>query len=215
MTGRADFRDRRARTPPAPRIGVVTQDFAGAPEPDSAAALEAAARPAERARACRALALPRVRRRGLRRSTRRCRTTRPARRSPGNTTTIATSRAAAAQAPRRGAGDRPRRYDEARRTAHRARGALRRALRGRRRAPDLLGPGARRPRGLGSDGQRPLQPALDADGRALRQRSGPMRTTGLPVGVQVIAPFGRDALKRSRRRIRRANNSDSPVEENY
>ena len=44
---------------PAPRIGVVTQDFAGEPEPASAAALQLARRAAERAGAgIRTLALP-------------------------------------------------------------------------------------------------------------------------------------------------------------
>ncbi len=58
MTGRDEVRVDR-RTPAAPRIGVVTQDFAGAPEAASSAALDAAARAAERAGASvRAVALP-------------------------------------------------------------------------------------------------------------------------------------------------------------
>ena len=46
---------------PTPRIGVVTQDFAGAPEAAGAEALQIAARAAERAGASvRALALPEI-----------------------------------------------------------------------------------------------------------------------------------------------------------
>src|SRR5215204_6930819 len=60
VTGRADFRI-DGNTPPAPRIGVVTQDFVGPPEPDSAAALEAAVKAAETAGASvREIALPAV-----------------------------------------------------------------------------------------------------------------------------------------------------------
>src|SRR5215203_2141255 len=60
VTGRADFRIDGA-APPAPRIGVVTQDFAGPPEPNSAAALEAAVKAAETAGASvREIALPAV-----------------------------------------------------------------------------------------------------------------------------------------------------------
>ena len=47
VTGRADLRLTGALA--APRIGVATQGFAGAPEPDSAAALDQAAKAAERA----------------------------------------------------------------------------------------------------------------------------------------------------------------------
>ena len=58
MTGRSELLVGAAR---APRIGLVTQDFAGAPEAAGAAALQAAASAAERAGASvRALALPEI-----------------------------------------------------------------------------------------------------------------------------------------------------------
>ena len=58
LTGRDEVRV-DGTTPSAPRIGIVTQDFAEAPEPASAAALDAAARASERAGATvRALTLP-------------------------------------------------------------------------------------------------------------------------------------------------------------
>ena len=90
VTGRDDLRV-DGRAPAAPRIGVVTQDFAGAPEHDSATALDAAARMAERAGAVvrsPAAAASRWPTRSI--SISRFRTTRRARRSPGNTITIAT-----------------------------------------------------------------------------------------------------------------------------
>jgi Asp-tRNA(Asn)/Glu-tRNA(Gln) amidotransferase A subunit family amidase len=59
ITGRPELLPLAA--PPAPRIGVVTQDFAGAPEAASAEALRTAATAAERAGASvRALALPEI-----------------------------------------------------------------------------------------------------------------------------------------------------------
>ncbi len=59
LTGRDDLRT--ASRPPAPRIGLVTQDFAGPPDPDGGEALESAIRSAERSGATvRALALPAV-----------------------------------------------------------------------------------------------------------------------------------------------------------
>jgi Asp-tRNA(Asn)/Glu-tRNA(Gln) amidotransferase A subunit family amidase len=89
ITGRDELRV-DGRSSAVPRIGVVTQDFAGAPEPASAAALEEAVRRTERAGATvRPVALAPLLAQASR-STRRSRTTRPARRWPGNTTATGT-----------------------------------------------------------------------------------------------------------------------------
>ena len=59
MTGRSELLPRASATPP--RIGVVTQDFAGVPEPEGAAALQFAAVAAERAGASvHALPMPEI-----------------------------------------------------------------------------------------------------------------------------------------------------------
>ena len=171
VTGRAEFRI-DGDTPPAPRIGVVTQDFAGPPEPDSAAALEAAAKAAETAGASvREIALPAV----LGEAWTIHPTLQDYEARQALAWEYATHRDLVAPQLRKLLDEaqaiEPRRYDEARRTARRARGALGEIFGRGRRAPDLLGAGA----GAGDaegDRQRPLQPPLDADGRALRQRPG-------------------------------------------
>lgn len=59
MTGRDEFLPQPSV--PTPRIGVVTQDFAGVPEPEGAEALQIAAKAAERAGASvRTLAMPKI-----------------------------------------------------------------------------------------------------------------------------------------------------------
>ena len=59
MTGRDEFLPQASV--PTPRIGVVTQDFAGAPEAEGAEALQIAAKAAERAGASvRTLAMPEI-----------------------------------------------------------------------------------------------------------------------------------------------------------
>ena len=59
MTGRSELLPQASATPP--RIGVVTQDFAGVPEPEGAAALQFAAVAAERAGArVHAVAMPEI-----------------------------------------------------------------------------------------------------------------------------------------------------------
>ena len=62
-------------------------------------------------------------------------------------------------------------YDAARRIADQAQGGIGRHIRRGRRIAHLLGAG-RAAKGIGLDRRSPFQPALDPDGRALRQRSG-------------------------------------------
>ena len=87
---RAGRRSRRRPRTPSPSIGVVIQDFAGAPEPAGIEALEQAARAAERAGATiRPIALPAERSRTPGRSMGRSRISRYGRPSPGSSTITA------------------------------------------------------------------------------------------------------------------------------
>lgn len=191
LTGRADLRvDGRALT--TPRIGVVDQDFAGAPEPESAAALEEAIRLAERAGATlRAIRLPPI---------------------LGEAYAIhgiiqdfearqalaweyehhhdALSPLLRAQLDDAEAIS-PAAYDDGRRTAHRARGALAGVFD----EVDVLltfsAPGAA-PKGLGSTGDSRFNRLWTFMGGPCINAPGLRATNDLPVGVQVVAPFGRD-----------------------
>ena len=156
---------------PTPRIGVVTQDFAGAPEASGAEALRIATRAAERAGASvRALDLPEI--------------VAEAWRVHPVIQEFEAHQALAweyrenydAMAPLLRArldeskGLTPADYDAAMGVASRARHCAGESVRRCRCAADLVG--ARRcAQGIGLDRRRPLQPALDADGRALRQCS--------------------------------------------
>ena len=192
VTGRADFRI-DGDTPPAPRIGVATQDFAGPPEPDSAAALEAAVKAAETAaRAC-ARSLPAV----LGEAWTIHPTLQDYEARQALAWEYATHRDLVAPQLRKLLDEaqaiEPRRYDEARRTARRARGALGEIFGG----VDVL---------LTFSAPGPAPETLKATGNARFNRlwtlmgvpcvsvPGYENAAGLPVGVQVIAPFGRDAL---------------------
>jgi Asp-tRNA(Asn)/Glu-tRNA(Gln) amidotransferase A subunit family amidase len=191
MTNRPELLpDAAARTP---RIGVVTQDFAGAPEAAGAEALRTAASAAERAGAqVRDLALPEILAEAWR--------IQP---------TVQDFEAHQALAWEYGvhhnamppllcanldetAGLLPAAYDEARGIANRARDALAEIFEGVDVLLTLSAPGAA-PKGLASTGDPRFNrlwtlmgvpcvnvPAIVADG-------------GLPVGVQVIARFGDDA----------------------
>ena len=191
MTGRPEL-----LLPPTistPRIGIVTQDFAGAPEPSGAEAVQIATKAAERAGASvRALALPEIVAEAWRvhpivqefeahqalawEYQTRYEAMPPLLRAKLDETS----------------GIRPADYDEARRTANRGR----KALSGAFEQVDVLltfsAPGAA-PKGLASTGDTRFNklwtlmgvpcvnvPAIEVDG-------------GLPVGVQVIARFGNDA----------------------
>jgi Asp-tRNA(Asn)/Glu-tRNA(Gln) amidotransferase A subunit family amidase len=191
VTERPDLRIDR-RTSDVPRIGVVAQDFAGDPEPDSAAALETAARLAERAGAkVRRLPLPAIfgaawnahpniqdyeGRHSLAWEYARHRNALP----PLLGRLLDNAQAID-----------PATYDEARRVAHRARGALDEVFA----EVDVLltfsAPGAA-PETLASTGSARFNRLWTLMGNPCVTVPGLTGGSGLPVGVQVIAPFGRD-----------------------
>jgi Asp-tRNA(Asn)/Glu-tRNA(Gln) amidotransferase A subunit family amidase len=192
ITGRAEL-GVDGRSSAAPRFGVATQDFAGAPEPASAAALEEATRLAERAGAAvRPVALPAIlaqafeahptiqdyeARQALAWEYDHHRAALP----PLLGGLLDAAQGLSAEA-----------YDEARRTAHRARGALESMFD----EVDVLltfsAPGAA-PHGLGSTGQARFNRLWTLMGTPCVNVPGLTDPAGLPVGVQVIARFGRDA----------------------
>jgi Asp-tRNA(Asn)/Glu-tRNA(Gln) amidotransferase A subunit family amidase len=172
----------------------VTQDFAGPPEPDSAAALEAAAKAAETAGASvRRLDLPAVLGEAW--------TIHPPLQDYEAKQALAWEYAAHRDlvAPQlrklldEAQALEPARYDEARRTARRARRALAEIFG----EVDVL---------LTFSAPGPAPETLKATGNARFNRlwtlmgvpcvsvPGYETAAGLPVGVQIIAPFGRDAL---------------------
>jgi len=176
----------------SPRIGIVTQDFAGEPEPASSAALETAARCSERAGA-------RVRRIDL-----------PAPLAEAFHIHAVLQDFEARQALsweydhhrdalppllRKALDDARmitvRDYDEARRKAHRARGALAAVFD----EVDVLltysAPGPA-PEGLGSTGNARFNRLWTLMGNPCVNVPGYLDASGLPVGVQVVAGFGRD-----------------------
>jgi Asp-tRNA(Asn)/Glu-tRNA(Gln) amidotransferase A subunit family amidase len=191
MTGRGELLPQASV--PAPRIGIVTQDFAGAPDASSSEALRIATRAAERAGASvRTIAMPDV--------------VAEAWRVHPVIQEFEAHQALAweyrenydALAPNlRGRLDESKggtaaEYDEAMRIASRARHALAKVFEDVDVLLTISAPGAA-PRGLGSTGDARYNrlwtlmgvpcvniPAHDADG-------------GLPVGVQVIARYGADA----------------------
>jgi Asp-tRNA(Asn)/Glu-tRNA(Gln) amidotransferase A subunit family amidase len=179
--------------PAAPRIGVVRQDFADAADPAADEALEGAARAAERAGA-------RVEAAGL-----------PDAFAEAFHAHAPLQDFEAAQAlaweydshrdalpPRLAAlldaaqAITPEAYDDARRKAHRARAALREAFG----AHDVLltyaAPGAA-PEGYASTGDARFNRLWTLLGVPCVNVPGLTDGKGRPVGVQVIAPFGRDA----------------------
>ena len=155
-----------------PRIGIVTQEFAGAPEAAGAEALQFAAKAAERAgRVGARLALARHRRARRGASIRPCRISRRIRRWPGSTATNYDDMPPLLRGRLdESAGTTPADYDAARSVAQpRPQGVAKHLRRGRRVA-DVLRAG-RAAEGTGLDRRSPFQPALDPDGRAVRQRS--------------------------------------------
>jgi Asp-tRNA(Asn)/Glu-tRNA(Gln) amidotransferase A subunit family amidase len=179
--------------PETPRIGVVVQDFAGAPEPDSAAALDEAARRAERAGAAvRGISLPGLfaeawnahpniqGHEGLHSYAweyARHRDVLP----PLLRKLLDDARAIA-----------PEVYDEARRTAHRARAALDEVFADVDVLLTFAAPGSA-PATLASTGNARFNRLWTLMGNPCVNVAGLANSAGLPVGVQVIAPFGRDA----------------------
>jgi Asp-tRNA(Asn)/Glu-tRNA(Gln) amidotransferase A subunit family amidase len=192
VTGRDDLRV-DGRAPAAPRIGVVTQDFAGAPEDDSATALDAAAQMAERAGAAvRSLQLPPAladafhlhqplqdyeARQALawEYDHHRDRLAPLLRRALDEARTISAET-----------------YDQARRAAHQARLALREAFKGADVLLTFSAPGAAL-EGFGSTGNARFNRVWTLMGTPCVNVPGLENAQGMPVGVQVIAPFGRDA----------------------
>jgi Asp-tRNA(Asn)/Glu-tRNA(Gln) amidotransferase A subunit family amidase len=191
VTGRTNLRvDGRERA--APRLAVVTQDFAGPPEPASVAALEHAARAAERAGArVREFALPpalgeafRVHptvqdfeaRQALAWEVDHHRDALP----PLLRALLAAAEAIPVED-----------YDEARRTARRARAALAELFSGCDAILTFSSPGPA-PRGLGSTGDARFNRLWTLMGNPCVNVPGFSDPAGLPVGVQVIGSFGRD-----------------------
>ena len=191
MTGRPELL--LPATPSAPRIGVVTQDFAGAPEASGGEALRIATKAAERAGASvRALALPEI--------------VAEAWRLHPVLQEFEAHQALAweyrenydAMAPLIRArldeskGTPPAAYDEAMRVASRARHALAKVFEQVDVLLTLSAPGAA-PKGLGSTGDARYNRLWTLMGVPCVNIPAYVAEAGLPVGVQVIARFGADA----------------------
>ena len=176
----------------APRFGVVAQDFAGDPEPASAEALDQAVRLLERAGAAvRRSAMPPI--------------LADAFRSHGVVQDFEARQALAwehdhhrsALPPRLAAllaeagGIAPQSYDAARRTAHRARAALKEVFGEADALLTFSAPGAA-PETLQSTGDSRFNRLWTLMGSPCVNVPGLEGPGGLPVGIQVIAPFGRD-----------------------
>jgi Asp-tRNA(Asn)/Glu-tRNA(Gln) amidotransferase A subunit family amidase len=191
MTGRPELlRDAATRTP---RIGLVLQDFAGAPETAGAKALGAASSAAERAGASvRQLALPEI--------------VAEAWRAQPTVQDFEAHQALAWEyrghrkmmPPLLGAkldetaSIQPAAYDEARGIAKRARDALTEIFEGVDVLLTLSAPGAA-PKGLSSTGDPRFNRLWTLMGVPCVNVPATVADGGLPVGVQVIARFGDDA----------------------
>jgi Asp-tRNA(Asn)/Glu-tRNA(Gln) amidotransferase A subunit family amidase len=192
VTDRADLRPDGAAGS-APRIGVVMQDFAGAPVPASAAALETAVRLVEGAGASvRTARLPDIvgkafaahaivqdyeAVRALAWEYDRHREALP----PLMRRLLEGAQPITAEA-----------YDAARSTAHRARGKLHDAFGEFDAYLTFSSPGAA-PETLASTGDSRFNRLWTLMGVPCVNVPGLTNGSGLPVGIQVIAPFGRDA----------------------
>jgi Asp-tRNA(Asn)/Glu-tRNA(Gln) amidotransferase A subunit family amidase len=190
ISGRTELELKGA--PGTPRIGVITQDFAGEPEPDSAAALQHAVRAAEKAGAkAWPVTLP-----GLFGEAWRAH---PPLQDYEAKQALAWEYASHREqiAPKlRAHLDEAQKvdaaaYDAARSTAHRARGALDEVFA----EVDVLltfsAPGPA-PASLASTGEARFNRLWTLLGVPCVNVPGYANTAGLPVGVQVIAPFGHD-----------------------
>ena len=191
MTGRDEVRVDGADVP-APRIGVVLQDFAEAPEPDSVEALESAVRAAERVGAdIRSLPLPEVlgeafrvhpllqdyeavRALGWEYDHHRDALPPILRRILDEAREIKVSD-----------------YDLGRRAAHRARGVLGEIFDDVDVLLTFSAPGPA-PKGLGSTGNARFNRLWTLMGNPCVNIPCRTNDEGLPVGVQVIAAFGKD-----------------------
>jgi Asp-tRNA(Asn)/Glu-tRNA(Gln) amidotransferase A subunit family amidase len=192
VTSRSDLRI-DARRPETPRIGVVTQDFAGEPEADSAAALAAAARACEKAGASvRSAALSPLfaaawaahpplqdyeARHAYAWEYARHRDALP----PLLRKLLDDAQGITAAA-----------YDDARRAAHHARGALDDVFAECDVLLTFSAPGSA-PETLASTGSARFNRLWTLMGNPCVNVPGLAGAKGLPVGVQIIAPFGRDA----------------------
>jgi Asp-tRNA(Asn)/Glu-tRNA(Gln) amidotransferase A subunit family amidase len=177
----------------APRIGVVTQDFAGAPEQESVEALKMAAQAAERAGATvRTLALPDIVAEAWR--------VQPTIQHFAAHQSFAWEYRANTDAMPpllrarldESVGISPAAYDEARGIALSARAALAEAFEQVDVLLTLSAPGAA-PKGLASTGDARFNRLWTLMGVPCVNVPAYVADGGLPVGVQVIAPFGADA----------------------
>jgi Asp-tRNA(Asn)/Glu-tRNA(Gln) amidotransferase A subunit family amidase len=191
MTGRDEVRVDGAEIP-APRIGVVLQEFGDDPEPDSAAALERAVRAAESAGAgIRPLPLPAA----LGDASRAHQLLQDfeAIRALGweydhhRDALPPKLRSALDEAQGYSGLD----YDLARRAAHRARGVLGEIFNGVDALLTFSAPGPA-PKGLGSTGNARFNRLWTLMGNPCVNVPCWTGDEGLPVGVQVIAAFGKD-----------------------
>jgi Asp-tRNA(Asn)/Glu-tRNA(Gln) amidotransferase A subunit family amidase len=191
MTGRPELL--LPATIPTPRIGIVTQDFAGAPDPSGAEAVQIATKAAERAGASvRALAMPEI--------------VAEAWRIHAVVQEFEAHQALAweyrenydAMAPILRArlddsrGTTPTAYDEAMAIADRARHALAKVFEDVDVLLTLSAPGAA-PKGLGSTGDARYNRLWTLMGVPCVNVPTLIADAGLPVGVQVIARYGADA----------------------
>ena len=177
----------------APRMGIVTQDFAGAPEAESAAALQAAIKAAERAGASvRALALPEI----VAEAWRIHSIVQDFEAHQALAWEFRANRDAMPPLLRgrldESIGITPADYDAARSVSNRAR----KALRGMFDDVDVLltfsAPGPA-PKGLASTGEPRFNRLWTLMGVPCVNVPGYVAAGGLPVGVQVVARFGNDA----------------------
>jgi Asp-tRNA(Asn)/Glu-tRNA(Gln) amidotransferase A subunit family amidase len=191
LTGRDEVRV-DGREPPAPRFAVVTQDFAEAPDPSAVVALDRACKAAERAGAqVKSIHLPPLladafrihptiqdfeARQALAHEFDRHRAALP----PLLRGALEAAQDITVEA-----------YDDARRIAHRARGALARVFEDYDALLTFAAPGAA-PRGLGSTGNARFNRLWTLMGNPCLHVPGFSDADGLPVGVQVVAGFGDD-----------------------
>jgi Asp-tRNA(Asn)/Glu-tRNA(Gln) amidotransferase A subunit family amidase len=190
MTNRPELLGPATRTP---RIGVVTQDFAGAPEAAGAEALRIAASAAERAGApVRDLALPQI----VAEAWRMQPTVQDFEAHQALAWEYRVHRDAMPQLLGakldETAGILPAAYDEARGIAKRARDALDEIFEGVDVLLTFSAPGAA-PNGLGSTGDPRFNRLWTLMGVPCVNVPATIAAGGLPVGVQVIARFGDDA----------------------
>jgi Asp-tRNA(Asn)/Glu-tRNA(Gln) amidotransferase A subunit family amidase len=191
VTDRPDLRV-DASAPETPRIGIVIQEFAGDPEPDSAAALNEAARLTEAGGgSVRGIALPPI----LAEAWAAHPTIQDYEARHSFAWEYATHRDVLPPLLRKLLDDAQpisaETYDNARRAAHRARGALDDVFSDVDVLLTYSAPGAA-PATLASTGNARFNRLWTLMGNPCVNVPGLVNDAGLPVGVQVIAPFGRD-----------------------